>query len=320
MQIKQVVIWGHKLHTHTHSYIHNGFYVAFKHLNFKTLWLDDEDDVSLIDFTNSMFITEHYVNKRIPCRIDCLYVSHYVDPTDYVGVPKENIIILKMSERDFYEGDKDNNNPTYKYELLNYGQKFEYYANINGYNCLYIYWATDLLPFQIDENIRSLNEVKCQQCINFVGSMSRVWQACRIIAINAGIEFNNYGATFNKQSPNNISILKNAELIKTSIISPALQDIGQITNKYIPCRIFKNISYGKMGMTNNPFVQELFDNKLLYDSNIMNLLNKGIQFEKQENKNEILTELMEIVKNNHTYLNRINTIGLFIKNYTSFFL
>lgn len=29
MDIKQVVIWGHKLHTHTHSYIHNAF---LKHL------------------------------------------------------------------------------------------------------------------------------------------------------------------------------------------------------------------------------------------------------------------------------------------------
>jgi hypothetical protein len=117
-----------------------------------------------------------------------------------------------------------------------------------------------------------------------------------------------------------MSILENTELIKKSIISPALQDIEQIRNKYIPCRIFKNISYGKMGITNNPFVQELFDNKLLYDANLLNLLNKGIQFEKQENKNEILTELMEIVRDNHTYLNRVNTIGLFIKNYTSFSL
>lgn len=29
-EIKKVVIWGHKLHSHTHSYIHNAFYNAFK--------------------------------------------------------------------------------------------------------------------------------------------------------------------------------------------------------------------------------------------------------------------------------------------------
>ena len=75
-----------------------------------------------------------------------------------------------------------------------------------------------------------------------------------------------------------------------------------------------------MGITNNPFVQELFDNKLIYDSNLVNALNKGIQFEKQKNKNEIVKELMETVRDNHTYLNRVNTIGLFIKNYTSFSL
>ena len=183
-----------------------------------------------------------------------------------------------------------------------------------------MYWATDLLPSQINENISSLNTIQCQNHINFVGSMTNVWRDCKRLANNSGIVFNNYGATFNKQSPNNKSILENIELIKTSIISPALQDPYQIRIKYIPCRIFKNISYGKMGLTNNPFVQELFDNKLLYDDNLCNLLNKGVQFETQSNKNEILKELMEIVRDNHTYLNRVNTIGMFIKNYTTFCL
>ncbi len=29
INIDKVVIWGHKLHSHTHSYIHNAFLVAF---------------------------------------------------------------------------------------------------------------------------------------------------------------------------------------------------------------------------------------------------------------------------------------------------
>ena len=34
-------------------------------------------------------------------------------------------------------------------------------------------------------------------------------------------------------------------LIQESIIAPALQTDWQVEHEYIPCRIFKNISYGK---------------------------------------------------------------------------
>src|SRR5690242_2068942 len=76
LPIKQVVIWGHKLHSHTHSYIHEGFYRGFLHLGYKTVWLDDTDDLSGIDFTQTLFITEGQVEKNLPVRNDCFYILH----------------------------------------------------------------------------------------------------------------------------------------------------------------------------------------------------------------------------------------------------
>lgn len=116
-----------------------------------------------------------------------------------------------------------------------------------------------------------------------------------------------------------MSIEQNEELTRTSFTSPALQDNIQVKKRYIPCRIFKNISYGKMGITNNPAVNELFDNRLIYDSNLNNLFQKMIEFEMNPD-NEKRKELMEYVRDNHTYLNRINTIKCFIKDYTTFVL
>lgn len=53
-EFDKVVIWGHKFGTHTHSYIHNGFYIAFKHLGYDTYWFDNLDDVSEFDFSNTL--------------------------------------------------------------------------------------------------------------------------------------------------------------------------------------------------------------------------------------------------------------------------
>ena len=59
----------------------------------------------------------------------------------------------------------------------------------------------------------------------------------------------------------------------------------------------------------------------IYDENIVNLINKGLEFENyNNNKNEIIIDLMKYVKNNHTYINRINTIKSFIKDYTNYIL
>ena len=315
MIIKQVIIWGHKLHSHTHSYIHNGFYIAFKHLGYHTFWYDDNDDVSTHDFSCSLFITEHQVNKKIPCRNDCIYISHYVDSGDYRGVPKENIIILKNSPRDFNECDK---NKGYEYQTLNYGIPHEYFSICDNYKCLYMYWATDLLPEEINENINKLSSITTSDKINFVGSMTSVWRNLHSICNYYKLPFNIYGATFNVNSHANKSINENIQLIQTSLISPALQDENQINANYIPCRIFKNISYGKMGMTNSLVVYELFNKNILFHTDIHELFKMGVHFEQRTDKNTVVQPLMEFVRDNHTYLNRIHTIKQFLNDYTSF--
>ena len=124
-----------------------------------------------------------------------------------------------------------------------------------------------------------------------------------------------YGGTFDKSSNRNKSIKENMKLIQESIIAPALQTQWQKENHYIPCRIFKNISYGKMGITNNKVVYELFDKKIIYSDNIDELVDKSLEFNKREDKLSIIKELMIEVRDNHTYVNRINFILDFLKNY-----
>ena len=81
--VKKVVLWGHKLHSHTHSYIHWGFSRAFQHLGYETHWFDARDNVSTFDFSNSLFITEGQVDQNIPIRDDCYYIIHNCRPDKY---------------------------------------------------------------------------------------------------------------------------------------------------------------------------------------------------------------------------------------------
>jgi len=80
MNLNKIVFWEHKYHTHTHSYIYYGFKRAFEHLGYKTEWYGNDDDVSGVDFSNSLFFVTND-HEKVPKRNDCYYVLH--NPTKY---------------------------------------------------------------------------------------------------------------------------------------------------------------------------------------------------------------------------------------------
>ena len=295
-EIEKVVVWGHKLHSNTFSYIHYAFVKAFKHLGYDTYWLDNKDDLKKFDFSRSLFITEGQVDQKIPAREDCYYVLHNCDLEKYQRVPKSHKLILQVYTHDAVNKWKAKKVP---------GKKFHFF----GTDTLYMPWATDLLPDEIDEQIENLDDLRSKNEVNFVGTWAKSWAECKIVCSRLGIKFVKWSGFFTK----NVSFEKNMELVQSSIVAPALQSDWQVENGYIPCRIFKNISYGKMGLTNNPTVHELFDGKVIYDPDVSKLIEKGLGFESTNDK-RIVKELMEEVRDNHTYLNRIECIFWMFNN------
>jgi len=319
MNINKVIIWGHELHDHTHSYIHNGFYRAFQHLGYKTLWISKPDET--IDFNNTLFLTHGLVSRNIPINDTSIYLCHNVDmitlynnrvlPEKHelvsnnngIGIKKENIVRFQVYTKESIEkGIRDEE------------KKYHYYSSPPD-PCIFFPWATDLLPHEVDINIENLPNIKSNNEIHLVGSMTKPWNLLYQESVKAGIPFYQHGAQFNVKSPKNRSIQDNVALIQRSIVAPAVQSEWQLVNGYIPCRIFKNISYGKMGVTNSATVNDLFDGRLIYSENTEELLQMGLAFEQNPNKNLIVRELMEYVRDNHTYINRIQTIMEYLEKH-----
>lgn len=298
--IKQVVIWGHKLHTHTHSYIHYGFFKAFNKLGYNTLWIDDSYDLKKINFQNSLFITDGQVDNKIPILNDCYYILHNCDLTKY-KMSNVNALLLHVYTKDCL---KFNVKKITKYTY------YEEKTLETEYPILYMPWATDLLPHEIDENMKNINSNVLQKNtnnVNFVGLLTPEWVSVKFFCAFNGLKFTSIGG-FNGD---NIDSKINQELIQESYIAPSIQTKWQIDKGYIPSRIFKNISYGKMGITNNETVAELFNGNIIYNKDILRVLEMGMDFEKYLNntvKKAKILNLMEYVKQEHTYLNRIKVI------------
>ena len=284
------------MHSGTHSYIHYAFYKAFHHLGYDTYWFDANDDVQNIDFSNSLFITEGNAHTNIPLRSDCRYVLHNCDPAKYKDLFEQKCcMVLQVYTHDVLKRD------VIKIDDCIY---YQFDSDI-----MYMPWATDLLPHEIDAIKKQVPHFKKEKSICWIGT---IWdgadgnrskirpfeQACQ----HNSIQFRQFS---------HLNADQNIELIQRSYMAPALQGKWQCEVGYIPCRIFKNISYGQMGITNSKTVYELFKGKVVYNEDTYQLFFDAQKRIKNMSNKELFA-LMDFVKEKHTYLNRIDHILNFL--------
>ena len=176
-----------------------------------------------------------------------------------------------------------------------------------------MFWATDFLPSEIDFESAFIERSKA---VHHVGSF---WSANRDELLSLKKILNARGVAMYLRDPwEKITTNEEAvELVRKSYIAPDIRGGGatcneataeesnHLTNGYIPCRIFKNISYGQLGMSNSPSVHELMGDYIVFSKDIEELVDKAEPHRKNYDK---IIESMVYVKNNHTFVNRINAI------------
>jgi hypothetical protein len=291
---EKVIIWGHKLHSHTHSYIHEGFYNGFTKLGYPTYWLDDTDEISDFDFSDALFLTEGQVDGKIPLREDAVYLLHNCTDAKYHALSKRNVLYFQVYTDSIFSV------PT----LVKLDTCI--YYDLVG-RCLYMPWATDLLPDEIEafkaETLMVSNQIFW---IGTIGS-GRFGNIEEISPFIQACEEN--GICFTQKS--NLSRSAHIASIRSSYMAPAIVGTWQEEQGYIPCRLFKNISYGKMGITNSRHAYELFEGKIVYNPDTYQLF-----FDAKERLKTLTVEemhdLMDFVKTKHTFIQRIETLLNFL--------
>jgi hypothetical protein len=100
---------------------------------------------------------------------------------------------------------------------------------------------------------------------------------------------------------------ENVRLIQASYMAPAISDKLHARIGYIPCRVFKNISYGQVPLTNNKFANDFFQGRLIHNPDVRQLFFDGReQLAKYELKT--LHNLMNEVAEKYTYLNKVDVL------------
>jgi hypothetical protein len=280
------IIWGHEQYSHTHSYIHYGFFKAAKHMGWKVEWYKNTKQ-NIGNTDGCLFLTETQVDSFIPVNPNAFYVLHNCDLKKYESIPLKNKIVLQVFTKDVYV------RPVVPVKT----NLFEFWQE--DANTLYAPWATDLLPSEIDENISNLKTQNNNKAL-FIGSY---WGGVHgnkneIDKFKDGCKMNN----IDFRVLSNIKQTQSIDLIKGAAIAPAIVGEWQKDKGYIPCRIFKNVSYGKLGVTNSKEAYEAINKLGVYNSNETELVKDALKGDIELTKNAMI-----FVRDNHTYLNRIDT-------------
>lgn len=296
----KLVMWGFKNSYHTNSHILEGFYRAAKFIGRESYWLDHSSDLTGIDFSNSLFITEHQaVLPGTPVRDDCFYLCHNL----YGGSPVANELLKNANKAHFGVYTLHYYNDHGRMELFDNGYMPVYPER----RCLDLLWATDLLPHEIEANkSKAVLWNPGSATVNWIGSGRRTLEAFARACKDNSVGFNLHSSWDNHI----VTVEDNVRLIQESRFAPTIVDDYQLTHPYVPCRIFKNISYGHFALTNSSCVQQFLRDSgrtCVYHPDSYQLYSEASRWLPQQSIAE-LHAAMDWVAAKHTYVNRTQEV------------
>jgi hypothetical protein len=319
--ITDLVVWGLKTSTHTHRYIHKAVFHSFQKIaelgNISAHWVDDKPIGKMKDVTIGkrplIFCSPHYdcarhvPNEGIP---QAVFIAHADSSICYdTKRPIVDLTRYALQHRAVYW-------KTFR-EIPPVGAGFEAVdrPRLVFFNAterrITMPWATDLLPDEIDQ-IKDVVVAKHKskelfpgKKVLFVGS---VWKRNKETIKSFSKACKSFRLDFR------VERIEDTEKLITetnsSFMAPAVQGEGHMESNmkfYVPCRIMKNISYGALGVTNNPGVNELFGGQLMCSNDLQNLVAEYVRYVTEWNSEKLdaMLSMMTQVQEHHTYFNRM---------------
>lgn len=315
----KLIIWGHPLYSHTHSYVHSSYYKAASFMGYEVYWFHDNEYPKDFDYSNSIFITEGFADKNIPLNKTSIYFVMYCpSPKKYLEAEVKRYIDVRCVAKDHkdhihnYSIDK---NKTQKvgpacYFVPKTNHKTHIKNNyvdylIEDFDKFYLSWATNLLPheFNLDDVY-----IPRENAIYFCGTMSNLGiceNMSNWIPFIRECQKHNINFYHNDPWTNPLSDDKVKELVQKSILGIDIRGPEHARTGIITCRLFKNVSYGHLGLTNSKEIYNEMEGHCIYNENPELLFHIGMN--NRSNFNYIKKSML-YVKENHTYINRINSL------------
>jgi hypothetical protein len=298
-KIKRIVIWGLRTKYHTHRHIHQAFYKNAQKLGYETIWVEDEKKNQKYLQPGDLIISADPIGKMVPekftfeeynlpVRDDVFYCLHHFKEIFLEKLPKKNYVNLIAYTNIVNE----------ILEIEKWGPA-TYFDNKT--KTLYQPWGTDLLVEEFKKPTQNKNK--------FVFWIGSVWNDSlnrgnihEIQKLKEVLKKNNLLFINFRFIPDILNIL----FTRLSRIAPAISGKFQVEIQYLPCRVFKNISYGQLGITNVKKFKDILGESFIEGDTIEQLVDNSLKLSKEEYLKKVSMQQEKIV--DFTYKNSINNI------------
>lgn len=255
----------------TFSAVHHGLYLALKRLGHEVYWSDNVDSLD----NNSVIFTEAKYLADLGDLNKYYKVILHAEPTAFEKIVHEHRNVY------FWENYKGNHNKS-QWESI---APLTFYNN--SYRSIQMPWASDV--FSVKKTINNIEKSYTYYVGNFSTDALSKAKSLR------SKEFNFYRV-------GGVSFEVAREFVEKSEFTFDIRNQHCIDYGFIPCRIFKNYSYGKICFSNSKHISKCFD--IPYYNDLETLL-KHIENYRSGHYNDLVKNLQGIMIDHHTYLNRV---------------
>lgn len=299
----RVVVWGHKpryvqrygiwlVRRHTHSYIHEGYFRAFSYLGFSTSWLEDEPASAQVDLRRALVLTEDQADLHLPAVADCSYVLHHSTKAKYAQSDARVLNLANFTTVEVEKLTKANGIDSNWKKL----DDVTFYDSRS--RTLYQPWATNLLPTEINTH-QTFTPSRSQKFVHYVGTTrhDNIPHSMRIIRQHVKRE----GLCLKVHS--GVDDVTAEALMYSSRTSFDVRGTHHRNVGYIPCRIWKGLSYGIPMTSNSPKLHSIFGDRVNFAFSDMEMLDSSITHTDSSSYDQI-NDNKSWIKNHHTFVNR----------------
>lgn len=291
-KIIRIIIWGFAKPTNnSFRHIYKGFYEGAKFLGYETLWLDDIKQNNKKICSGDLVIVANVSCEHLKPKKGVYYCTHNFEEKQLIGMDKDKVLHLQVYTDKCKKGSK-------KIGTFRYFDKKS--------KTLYQPWGTNVMPSEFMDPVFP-------------------WYSPFVFWIGSIWDNEQHQGNINEISSLKKSLLMHGKMLlhpkfvsdKTGIkytrlsrVAPAVGGKWQIDENYLPCRLFKNISYGQLGITNIKKFKDLFGRNIIFDKDIDKLVAKSLKLSKKKYI-EMVVKQQELIKD-FTYASSIKYIIKYI--------
>lgn len=298
-KINRIVIWGLRYRYHTQRHVHQAFYENAQKMGYESIWLEDTKRAAAKVRPGDLVISTQAIGKMVPEKFNfedynlpikdgVYYCLHNFKDVFTKKIKPDNL--LKLQVYNTVDGAEQSDQKWGPVTFFNSKTK-----------TLYQPWGTNLSSEEFKKPTFSK--------IPFVFWVGNIWNdkdnrgnLNEMAELKKVLQKNKLRFVKIKVVPDFLHIF----LIRNSRLAPAIGGGFQVKVDYLPCRMFKNISYGRLGITNIKKFKDILGDSFIEGNTIKEIIENTLSLSKEEYLAKVAAQ-QEIIKN-YTYVKAIKNI------------